>query len=80
MRKSSSDIPTGRWSAAEKAVAIIWLALAVVFSFPVYAVANRVHPIVLGLPLALWWIVLWTLAATVVLFVVYRREYGKGRR
>ncbi|WP_199430149.1 DUF3311 domain-containing protein [Qaidamihabitans albus] len=80
MPKSSSDIPTGRWTQAEKVVGITWLTLAVVLSFPVYAVANRVEPIVLGLPLALWWIVLWTLAATVALFLVYRREYRKGAR
>lgn len=80
MRESSSEPPTGRWTRAEKIVGLTWLALAVLLSFPVYAVANHGEPVVLGLPPGLWWIVLWTLVATIVVFAAYRREYRKGSR
>lgn len=72
--------PRNGWTRAEKIVGITWLVLAVVLSFPLFAVANRVEPIVLGLPMGLWWIVLWTLIATVAVLITYRSEYRKGGR
>lgn len=48
--------------------------------FPVYSLANRVFPLVLGLPFGLFWIVLMEVIAFVVLCVFYRYEYGKGDR
>lgn len=48
--------------------------------FPVYAVANRVFPLVMGLPFGLFWIVLMEVIAFLVLCGFYRYEYGKGDR
>ena len=48
--------------------------------FPLYAVANRVFPLVLGLPFGLFWIVLLEAIAFVVLCVFYRLEHSDGGR
>lgn len=48
--------------------------------FPLYAVANRVFPLVLGLPFGLFWIVLLEAIAFVVLCLFYRYEYSKRGR
>lgn len=45
--------------------------------FPVYGIANRVFPLVLGLPFGLFWVVLMEVIAFVVLCVFYRYEYAK---
>ena len=39
--------------------------------FPVFAVANRVEPLVLGLPFAFFWVVLWIIVAFSLLLVLY---------
>lgn len=39
--------------------------------FPVFAVANRVDPIILGLPFAFFWVVLWIAIAFSALLVLY---------
>lgn len=51
--------------------------------FPVYGIANRVFPLMLGLPFGLFWIVLMEVIAFLVLCGFYRYEYGnkdKGDR
>ena len=44
--------------------------------FPVYAIANRVEPLVLGLPFGLFWIVLMEVIAFVVICGFYFYEDG----
>jgi uncharacterized membrane protein len=44
---------------------VIGIVLGIVF-------ANRVEPLVLGMPFALAWIVLWVLLTSVVMAIVYR--------
>ncbi|HEX6535610.1 MAG TPA: DUF3311 domain-containing protein [Gemmatimonadaceae bacterium] len=41
--------------------------------------ANRVEPIVLGLPFLLFWIVLWVLLTSVVMGVVYALDRRSAR-
>jgi len=48
--------------------------------------ANSVEPYVLGLPFAMFWVVMWVVVAAVIMAVVYqldereeRRERGEGR-
>ncbi|KPH76543.1 MULTISPECIES: DUF3311 domain-containing protein [Bacillaceae] len=36
--------------------------------------ANRVEPYVLGLPFLLFWIVLWMLLSSFILFIVYKLD------
>lgn len=44
--------------------------------FPLYGIANRVFPLVLGLPFGLFWIVCLEVLAFVALCGFYRYEYG----
>ena len=39
--------------------------------FPIFAVANRVEPIILGLPFNFFWVVSWILIAFSALVVLY---------
>lgn len=48
--------------------------------FPVYGVANRVFPLVLGLPFGLFWVVLMEVIAFLVLCGFYRYEYGSKNK
>jgi hypothetical protein len=46
--------------------------------------ANSVEPYVLGLPFAMFWVVMWVVLAAVLMAIVYRldareRERGEGR-
>lgn len=55
--------------------------LVVVFAlliYPVYAVADRVFPILLGMPFGLFWIVSVEVAAFVALCGFYFYEHGRG--
>ena len=38
---------------------------------------NRIEPYVLGLPFILFWIVLWMVLSSVIMYIIYRFEYGK---
>ncbi len=39
--------------------------------FPVFAVANRVEPLVFGLPFSFFWVIAWILVAFSLLLVLY---------
>ncbi|MBN6886708.1 uncharacterized protein DUF3311 [Cytobacillus horneckiae] len=41
---------------------------------------NRIEPYVLGLPFILFWIVLWMVLSSAILYIVYRIEYGKEEK
>ncbi|MEH7348701.1 DUF3311 domain-containing protein [Gottfriedia acidiceleris] len=36
--------------------------------------ANRVEPFILGVPFLLFWIVLWMILSSVILFIVYKLD------
>jgi len=46
--------------------------------FPLYGIANRVFPLVLGLPFGLFWVIFLELIAFCALCFFYRYEYGHG--
>lgn len=48
--------------------------------FPLFGVANRVFPLMLGMPFGLFWVVLLEALAFVALCGFYVYEYGKGSR
>jgi hypothetical protein len=45
--------------------------LTLVFALPL---VNRIHPIILGLPFLLFWILAWVMLTPIILFVAYRLE------
>jgi len=63
----------------ERRFAFFSLALLVLLIFPVFAVANRVQPMILGLPFALAWIVFWVGVEFVGVILFYWAEYGRRR-
>jgi hypothetical protein len=44
---------------ASKAFAIFTVVMVLVMIFPVYGLANKVEPMVLGMPFSLFWIIAW---------------------
>lgn len=61
----------------ERRFALFSLALLLVLIFPVFAVANRVQPMILGLPFSLAWIVFWIALEFIGVIAFYRAEYGR---
>ena len=61
---------------ATKPFIIFLIILFLTLIFPVYAIANRVEPLVLGLPFGLFWIVLMEVIAFVVVCGFYFYEHG----
>jgi len=49
--------------------------LTLVFCLPL---VNRVHPVILGLPFLLFWIVFWVLVTPLVLFLADRAKRKSG--
>jgi hypothetical protein len=47
------------------------------FSVPLW---DRVHPLVLGLPFNLFWLMLWTLLTPVCLWCAYRAEMSRSAK
>lgn len=44
--------------------------------WPIYPIANRVYPLVLGMPLSMFWIVLWICITFIGAFAKFKQEYG----
>jgi hypothetical protein len=72
--------PSGRLTAAERAVVAVTVGLLVLVTFPVYGLANTAEPIVLGMPWSMFWLVAWIAVEFVVVLAIYRREHRKGGR
>lgn len=45
--------------------------LTLVFALPL---VNRIHPVILGLPFLLFWILAWVMLTPLILFAAYRLE------
>ncbi|MGB7755446.1 MAG: hypothetical protein WBL23_05240 [Salinisphaera sp.] len=71
---------TGRTRNVTRPYIIFVVVLFLLMIFPLYGLANRVFPLVLGLPFGLFWVVLLEVVAFVALCCFYRYEYGKGDR
>lgn len=53
---------------------IYFLAMAVAVTYPGYLPANKIHPLLFGMPLSLAWQVLWIGGAIVALGVIFLWE------
>jgi len=42
--------------------------------WPVYTLANRVYPLVLGMPFSMFWVAMWIVLNFVGLVIMYRQE------
>lgn len=69
-----------RWSRTDTAVTSLTVVLLLLFTFPVYEVANSAEPIWLGLPFSMLWIVFWAAVEFVILLALYWGEFGRGGR
>lgn len=69
------------WSRQDTAIAVLGVVLLVALTFPGYALANRVDPILLGMPFGMFWIVLWIVLGGLALLFIHRRvtEDGHGQ-
>lgn len=45
--------------------------------WPIYLIANRVKPYILGMPFSMFWIGLWIVIIFVGLVTKYKQEYGR---
>jgi uncharacterized membrane protein len=78
MVKAARDrsVDASRWNSYDTVVAFMLVVLLLLFTFPVYGwFANRVDPIVLGMPFSMFWIVLWTAVEFVGLAALYWLEF-----
>lgn len=66
------------WSRGDTRVAVVGVVLLLALTFPGYALANRVDPILLGMPFSMFWIVLWVVIGAVALLVVYFKDADKA--
>ena len=64
---------------ASKAFAIFTVIMVLVMIFPVYGVANKVEPMILGMPFSLFWIVAWIGVEFVGLLGFIAYEFSGGR-
>ncbi len=53
---------------------VYFLAMAIAVTYPGYVPANKIHPMLLGMPLSLAWQLLWISGAIVVLGAVFLWE------
>jgi uncharacterized membrane protein len=69
------DIRKGGGEMSKKGFQTLYIVIAIVtflpLIFPVFEVANRATPIVLGLPFNFFWVVLWTVIAFVAVVILY---------
>ncbi|MTI47646.1 hypothetical protein [Sporosalibacterium faouarense] len=44
--------------------------------WPIYLLANRVKPMILGMPLSMFWVVMWIVIIFIGTITKYNQEYG----
>lgn len=52
----------------------------VMLESPVILLANRIEPVLLGMPFLLWWSLLWWAFLTAVFLVAYLTDWGSRSR
>ena len=57
-----------------------FLAMAIALTYPGYLPANRIHPLVFGLPFSLFWQMLWISGSIAVLGLVFAWEKRRRTR
>ena len=56
---------------------VFGLVIALVMIFPIFGVANRVEPRVLGMPFSMFWVIFWIGIEFVILIVFFLSEEKK---
>lgn len=69
-----------RWSRTDTAVTTLTVVLLLLFTFPLFGIANSAEPILLGMPFSMFWIVFWIAVEFVILLALYFAEFGRGGR
>ena len=64
---------------ASKAFAVFTAVMVLVMIFPIYGFANKVEPMVLGMPFSLFWIVAWIGVEFVGLLCFIAYEFSGDR-
>lgn len=72
-----SDLPPGR-RRVYGAVLAFYLAATAGLVWPIYAQFSGIRPLVLGMPLSLFYVVLWVVASFLVLLGLYLWEGRRG--
>lgn len=52
----------------------------VMLESPIILLANRIEPMVLGIPFLVFWILIWWLFCTVVFFIAYKANWGNNKK
>lgn len=47
---------------------------------PIILLANRIEPMIFGVPFLVAWVFIWWAFCTVVLYVAYKLNWGLGRK
>ena len=63
-----------RW--VRRGAALFFLLFVLAVTWPGMLLFNRIHPLVLGLPLSMFWIALWVFCSFLVLLLVDMVEGG----
>ena len=64
---------------ASKAFAVFTAVMVLVMIFPIYGFANKVEPMILGMPFSLFWIVAWIAVEFVGLLCFIAYEFSGDR-
>ncbi|WP_174614584.1 DUF3311 domain-containing protein [Virgibacillus ihumii] len=48
--------------------------------FPVFEIANRAEPIILGLPFGFFWVILWIVIAFITVTILYAFDPNKDEQ
>jgi hypothetical protein len=78
-RENPTDITRESRRDASKAFAVFTAIMVLVMIFPIYGLANKVEPMVLGLPFSLFWIVAWIGIEFVGLLCFIAYEFSGSR-
>ncbi len=62
-----------------RAFVVFVVAMVAVMVFPLFAIGNRIEPMVLGLPFSMVWVVGWILVEFVVLVGFFFYEHSGSR-
>lgn len=46
---------------------------------PIILAANRIEPMIFGIPFLLNWVLFWWLFCTIILLIAYRKNWGKSK-
>jgi hypothetical protein len=63
----------------QKVYLIITIIPFLMLVFPIYGLANRATPIVMGVPFSFFWVVLWIVITFIAISVLYFKDPENGK-